>query len=807
MAAAVQIVSPADGSVAEHPAPAGIAHGEGVLELCGPEEYRSAAKVWKDQDVWVIEPGLSRGAVIDGQALTEAMPLSSGVRISHDGADWVTHLSPDTVSFRPAPTLAEAAEIKKKDEAARRGRRRLAMLGSLAMVLLAAAAVGVGGWLYMSAPQQVTLSFDQQPQSIAIDGEALADGTAPIDLAPGRHTVEAALPGFAPISETITVVRGGANAFDFEFAPLDGVLTVLSNVEPTSVYLDGEAVTGDWSFIELPRGEYTLRVEAGEEYIPYEEKVQVKGKREETVVQAELKPNWGFVQLATTPPGGRVFNTTTGELIETTPMNLKLLSGNYSLRVEAPEPGYEPHNVSVQVRPESSINLGSHVFRIIQGRLRLTTTPPGASVRVNGRTSEAGTPTTVDVPPNTDALVEIAAPGYQAVRFTLNLEPGEAAEHTVKLDPITGKVLIDSAPSVAEVLDKDGNRLGLTPLEIDLPVLEQELTIKKEGFDNRSLTVTPLAGKTIEHTARLNASAGTPASRLDQLADFAKQAPEQLTGPHDIKLVRIEPGTFTMGSPKDEPGRLPNETPVKVRFTLPFYVQSTEVTNAQYRAFKPKHSSGRLGHHTFDTDDRPAVDVAWDDAAAFCNHLSQQANLKPVYQQTADGMVAITPLPNGYRLPTEAEMEYLLRAEAEDAPFPWGGFLPPPERAGNFADKAAKPVLGSVMPDYTDAHVATAPVGSYKRDKNGLYDLVGNAAEWTHDTYLAVYPSEPSPLVDYTGPKPRAKALRVVRGGGFRDHNARELRSAYRRTTKDPAKDIGFRVVLPLEGAAKSLQP
>jgi len=804
MAATVQIVNPADGSVAKHPAPAGLSHGDDGLVLCGPTEFIAIAKVRKDQEVWLIEPGLSGGAVIDGEPLTEAVPLSSGVRLTHGGADWLVRLSADAVGFHPAPSKEESAAIAKKQAAKQRRRRTLSMLTSLVVLLLLAAAGAVAGWFYLNQPQPVSLSFNLDPQSVALDGKAVTELESPIQLKPGEYTVEAALPGHAPIRESITIRRGVKNDYTFEFAPFDGILTVLANVEPVTVYVNDEEITGDATFIERPEGEYTVRVEAGEDYIPFEQTVKVAGKRAETVVNAELKPNWGFVKLVTNPPGARVFNTTTGEMIETTPMNLRLLSGNYSFRIEAPEPGYVPHTASVEVRPESNINLGVHTFRIIPGRLTLTTTPPGASVLVNGKTSDSNTPLVVEVSPNKDAVVEIAAKGYKTHSFRLNLKPGEATEYDYAFEALTGKIRIESTPSVAEVLDKDGKRLGLTPLEVTLPAVEQTLTLKKEGYNPDAITLTPLPNQTLIRRAKLVAAADSPLAREEKLADAVKEAPDKITGPHDIKLVKIEPGEFTMGSPKTEPGRMPNEAPVKVRFTLPFYVQTTEVTNAEFRAFKANHDSGRLGHHTFDSDDRPAVSVSWDDAAAFCNHLSQQANLDPVYRKTADGMVAIDPLPNGYRLPTEAEAEYLLRAGSGDDPFPWGAFLPPPQRSGNFADKTAKSVLGEAMPDYDDPFVATAPAGSFKADKNGLYDITGNVAEWTHDTYLAVYPANPSPLVDYTGGKPRAKALRVVRGAGFRDHNAKELRSAYRRTASDPAKDIGFRVVLPLEGAIKN---
>jgi len=670
----------------------------------------------------------------------------------------------------------------------------------LGVLLALLGSAGVGGYLWLNAPQRVTLQVEPEPGEITIDGELEPYGGKPLSLPPGTYQIGAAVPGHAPLEETIEVRRDAANRFRFELEPLDGVLTILTNVEDAEVLIDGEPVTGtDKAFIELPAGEYTVRVEAGEAYLPFEKTVTVAGKRAETLVEADLKPNWGYVQVRTEPQGARIFNAASGELLATTPANLKLLSGDYQLRVQPGGADYAAWTPEVRVRPGSNIDLGFHRFQLRPGELTLETEPAGASVLVNGRAAEGLTPLTAEIPPGVQTTVRLLAEGYAEAALTIQLEPDGQAVRTVSLSPVSAPVRIVSEPQLAEVFGEDGQSLGLTPLTARLQTRGQVLTLRKEGFGTREVKLKPVAGREVTKRVKLDPLPGTPEARRKALMARASEAPARIEGPHGGTLVRIEPGSFTLGSPTDEPGRAPNEDPVKARLTLPFYVQATEVTNAQFRQFKPGHNSGRLGYHTLDTADRPVANVTWDEAAAFCNWLSAQAGLEPVYEQTAGGMRARSPLPAGYRLPTEAEFEYLLRLEAGPEPFPWGGFLPPPSGAGNFADEGNEGRFGGALRSYNDGFVASAPVSALKADKQGLRGLSGNLAEWCHDTYAPTFPGGGT-LTDYAGPEPRAGGLRVVRGASYRDHSARALRSAYRGYAREAADDIGFRVVLPLGG-------
>ncbi len=155
-------------------------------------------------------------------------------------------------------------------------------------------------------------------------------------------------------------------------------------------------------------------------------------------------------------------------------------------------------------------------------------------------------------------------------------------------------------------------------------------------------------------------------------------------------------GRFTMGSSRREQGRRSNESLKTVRISKAFYIGVREVTNAEFREFRPEHDSGDYRGQSLNGDDQPVVRVAWSDVAQYLNWLSIDNGLQPVYRED-DGEWIPAPERNGYRLPTEAEWAYAARAAGRDEPlkYPWGAEVPPPDRSGNYADLAAADILPS----------------------------------------------------------------------------------------------------------------
>ena len=272
----------------------------------------------------------------------------------------------------------------------------------------------------------------------------------------------------------------------------------------------------------------------------------------------------------------------------------------------------------------------------------------------------------------------------------------------------------------------------------------------------------------------LSCDRAEPTQASGDLDATVKALTLNLGGGVKMELLLIPPGEFMMGSPSSEVGRDSNEGPQhRVKITKPFYMGVTEVTNAQYRRFKPSHDSGKHKGHTLNGDQQPVVRVSWNEATGFCDWLSRQTGRK-------------------VRLPTEAEWEYACRAGSGTV-YPWGNEMS--AHHCNYADRNFSGHTSFSWADKTadDGHAVTAPVGRYPPNAFGLYDMIGNVLEWCADWHDGGYYSR-SPTDDPSGP--RSGSRRVLRGGCW-SGRAGGCRSANRpgHNPTDAYLGLGFRVV------------
>jgi formylglycine-generating enzyme required for sulfatase activity len=233
--------------------------------------------------------------------------------------------------------------------------------------------------------------------------------------------------------------------------------------------------------------------------------------------------------------------------------------------------------------------------------------------------------------------------------------------------------------------------------------------------------------------------------------------PLKITNSLGMEFVYVKPGSFMMGSPANESGRYDDETQHRVTLSKGFYMQTTEVTQGQWRAIMGSSPSkfSNCG------EDCPVEQVSWDDVQTFISKLNRKKG------------------GNRYRLPTEAEWEYAARA-GSTARFCYGddeGRLS--EYAwysGNSGDK-------------------THPVAQKQPNAWGLYDMHGNVYEWCQDWYDKNYPS--GNVTDPTGPS--SGSLRVLCGGSW-SSLAEFCRSAIRYGKFSVTRNLylGFRLVREL---------
>ena len=221
---------------------------------------------------------------------------------------------------------------------------------------------------------------------------------------------------------------------------------------------------------------------------------------------------------------------------------------------------------------------------------------------------------------------------------------------------------------------------------------------------------------------------------------------ERLWEKDDSVMIHVPAGEFLMGSKEDDPDAYDNEHPQHTVYVSEFWIDKTEVTNAQYRKCveagtcrAPTTCDSLGGEPTYSDSskaDHPVVCVSWQDAKAYCEWA-------------------------GKRLPTEAEWEKAARG-TDGRKYPWGNNFD--SSKVNFCDVNCEYDHKDSGAD--DGYRRTAPVGSYPEGASpyGALDMAGNVWEWCQDWYDADYYAS-SPQRDPQGPG--SGTCRVVRGGSW----------------------------------------
>jgi formylglycine-generating enzyme required for sulfatase activity len=228
-----------------------------------------------------------------------------------------------------------------------------------------------------------------------------------------------------------------------------------------------------------------------------------------------------------------------------------------------------------------------------------------------------------------------------------------------------------------------------------------------------------------------------------------------------LKLVLIPAGKFSMGSPATEKERADGETQHEVTIRAAFYMGVYHVTQEQYQRVMGKNPSYFKGAAN------PVDKASWEEAMEFCKALSKKTG-------------------RTVALPTEAQWEYACRAGTA-TPFSTGETISTEQANYNGAE-----IYGDG--NYGESQDKTTPVGGFKPNAFGLYDMHGNAWQWCADWYDENYYAS-SPPADPEGPK--TGESHVLRGGSWFDGPGL-CRSASRILFEPVVRvgDHGFRVVV-----------
>lgn len=274
-------------------------------------------------------------------------------------------------------------------------------------------------------------------------------------------------------------------------------------------------------------------------------------------------------------------------------------------------------------------------------------------------------------------------------------------------------------------------------------------------------------------------------------------------------LVVIPTGTFTMGSSPNEPGHRPSEEPTRqVVISSGFALGRDEVSVAQFETFSDDSGyetdaesngkssiyderSGRIIDRrgvTWRDDylgekakgDLPVVHVSWNDAQAYAGWLSARTG-------------------KHYRLPSEAEFEYALRAGSKTM-YPWGTGTPPTvvDNVTGDGDRSLRMrrSWAKAFKKYTDGFWGPAPLGQFPPNAFGLINMDGNVSEWTADCWHDNYTRAPADSRAWINP---GCAAHVVRGGSW-GSAPDQVRSAFRISASSSTRSprVGIRVARDL---------
>lgn len=663
--------------------------------------------------------------------------------------------------------------VKKTISPARHRRLRYLFIGLFSILsLLALFILFATPFAVNVSPEPEILSVRGFPSPVSMGGKKLA--------VPGVYTVKATREGYHDLQQKIEVLSDGFQSFDFEMRELPGRLQILVDpAVPVRVTSGGiEAEVDDENIVSLERGVQQLSIET-DRYLPETREVNISGFGALQELELSLSPAWAEVQLESSPSGATVM--VDDAPVGVTPMLAEILQGQR--RVELSLAGFKTARLVTEFVAGSSLTPEIFELEPNDGKLVLTSRPEGVMVSVNGR-YYGSTPLEMVLASGVPLKLRLSRPGYEVNEKTLQVRPDEERQLSVEMKPEYGVVFASSRPADT-TLTVDGKPSGSGTQRLRLTTQQHELTFSKPGYLAQTVRVTPR----VETSQNVDIVLKTESQAKEEAR------PARLSTAGGQEMLLLEPGdSFKMGASRREAGRRANESQRLVEITRPYYLSINEVSNAEYRLFDPRHNSGSAEGMSLNNVNHPVVNVSWDDAARYCNWLSEKDKLQPAYVETGGRMQLVAGPVNGYRLPTEAEWVYAARVagRSDTARYPWGDGYPPTISAGNFADAQIADTLANVVTGYNDGYRASAPVGSFSTQSTGFNDLGGNVAEWIND-YYAVYPGQAEKLVkDPTGPA--SGDHHVVRDSSWRDGSITELRLSYRDYSRGPRDDLGFRI-------------
>jgi len=464
-----------------------------------------------------------------------------------------------------------------------------------------------------------------------------------------------------------------------------------------------------------------------------------------------LVPAFGNLEIITNPKSAQVI-LDGEEVKERTPVKLlDLPTGTHDVSVFIY--GREPITEKITLTPNANISRTYELSRVPMGSLTIDKVPTNATVRLIG-IEQPYEPRMLLPIGNYD--VEVSHPGYttQALRIIVRQQ---ANTSRIRLEREYGRLNLTTSPAQAVVTVRYDAASGFRNIEyfdrMQVPTGKVVIRAKALGYRTyeRNLKMT-MSG--LSHNIAMKKFKITPGR------EFRDKLREGGEGP---LLKILSAGSFVMGATDGYPDERPTRT---VTVTQPFAIAVYELTRGEFNRFEDLGGEDRI----------PATNLSWGRINDYLSWLSQETSYT-------------------YRLPSEAEWEYAARAGTK-APYYFGSDVSRLCEYENVGDQSMRTQFQKdTIAACTDGVIRLAPVGNFKPNPFGLYDMLGNVQEWVADCWHGNHEGAPSTA------KARTSVCNtpghVVRGGDwFAAPN--DARVSFRNVGTKASDSLGFRVVREL---------
>ena len=553
--------------------------------------------------------------------------------------------------------------------------------------------------------------------------------------------------------------------------PLPGIVDF--TVNSTGVFrisIDGNRLDPDkLTALELNQGTHTVTV-SGDRINPISEQIEVTGYGErQSFTYDTLAAQSGFSVSARPESALLILD---GMEIGHGAYSGAISTGKHEIRFKAE--GYRDSTRTFRVEVDEVYDLGVVELVPNPATLLIRTTPGDAALFLNS-SFVGNSGSKFEIAPDRSHQLSIRKSNFEDLNVQVRMKPGEVAEKSFVLEKTAISAAV-RADRVANV-QLNGKSLGTTPLTLTVHVGDR-IDVTKDGFQSQFVVVDKVGGTARTYTFKML----TP-------REFAyENAATERVVRGNLTMRKFPPLAFDM-TPTVKVEGLASPEKISVKLTRPFYIGKHEVTHADFAAYDSTSNPDNK------PPDTPVTRLSWTEAVKFCNWLSKQENLEPVYEFGSSGLVQfVNKASLGYRLPTEMEWEASISIDLGSGevvePFPWGNKPDIPRAYGNFAGREVQSEGGRYLGNHVDNSVGIAKVGSYPANSNGLYDLAGNVSEWVHDYYQLNRMAGNTP--DYMGPE--SELDHVVKGSNYKSASITMLYSQYRSFGNHKSETTGFRI-------------